>query len=219
AGARADPAAVRPRVRGLLGLGGPARHPEVHVLRQREHVRKSVTQPRRLVTEALELERAGDLQRVNGRLAHRGELLAERRDRARHGGPAVRGRREPLLVRANAHALLPARLRGALEAPPSLLARRWRSSLVSPGGAAPLRLALLPARLPGALEAPPSLLARRWRSSPASPGRAAPRRLAHPVASSSSVSSSRSGRSVSIRSSDSSSGSTVGSSRPVPTNV
>src|SRR5262249_37984695 len=36
---------------------------------------------------------------------------------------------------------IPARLRGAIEAPPSLLARRWRSSLVSPGGAAPLRLA------------------------------------------------------------------------------
>jgi subtilisin family serine protease len=71
-----------------------------------------------------------------------------------------------------------ARLRGALEAPPSLLARRWRSSLVSPGGAAPLRLAVLPARLRGALEAPPSLLARRWRSSLVSPGGAAPLRLA-----------------------------------------
>jgi len=47
--------------------------------------------------------------------------------------------------------VLPARLRGALEAPPSLLARRWRSSLVSPGGAAPLRLAVLPARRVGVL--------------------------------------------------------------------
>src|SRR5215470_6087831 len=34
-----------------------------------------------------------------------------------------------------------ARLRGAFEAPPSLVTRRWRSSLLSPGGAAPLRLA------------------------------------------------------------------------------
>src|SRR5215469_13768413 len=37
--------------------------------------------------------------------------------------------------------VFPARLRGAFEAPPSLLARRCRSSLVSRGGAAPLRLA------------------------------------------------------------------------------
>jgi hypothetical protein len=55
--------------------------------------------------------------------------------------------------------VLPARLRSALGAPPSLLARRWRSSVVSPGGAAPLRLAVLPARLLGG--AHPRLAVRR----------------------------------------------------------
>src|SRR5215469_11096188 len=54
-------------------------------------------------------------------------------------------------------AVFAARLRGAFEAPPSLLARRWRSSLVSPGGAAPLRLVILVSQ---SLRSAPTLNAR-----------------------------------------------------------
>ena len=50
---------------GLVWFGGAPRHPQVHLLGQREHVRYAVGVPDRLVTPALELQRTADLQRIH----------------------------------------------------------------------------------------------------------------------------------------------------------
>ncbi len=86
-----------PRVGGWLGLSGAARHPEVHLLGQHEHVHaRAVAQACGTVADPGELQRTGNLQRVHGRLTYLGELVAERRNR---GGrkliPDV-GRSQPL---------------------------------------------------------------------------------------------------------------------------
>jgi hypothetical protein len=89
---RLEPA-DRPRVRRGRRLGRLPGHLQVHLIGQREHVTVAVPVADQLVTEPVELQRAGDLQRIHRRLAHVGEVSAQVDDGPGHGVGAGRGDR------------------------------------------------------------------------------------------------------------------------------
>ncbi len=88
--------AAPPRIQGKLRFPRLARHQPVQLLGKHEHIGKAVAFPRGLVTQAFELQSAGDLQWVHRGFAHQDELLAQLLELPRHGRLGMGGRREPL---------------------------------------------------------------------------------------------------------------------------